>query len=587
MSRRWLSLLLVLGLLMGALTGCGDKTTSGQTSTNFGVETATLSPSPEILPDSTVDSAPTTGSFAMPINESYGWDPYACLSMENRAVMQLIYEGLFVLNNEFDPEPWLCKSYTVSEDGLVYTLELQDAAFSNGKALNADDVVYSMEQASLSELYGDRFYDISSYYASGLTTVTIELSEPNDRLPCLLNFPIIPAAVSTVSPVGTGPFVRNGNSVLTVNTQWWQGADTLNFQTVTLYSSASAEDTRDGFEIDNVHFVYNDPSSSTAATFHCDYELWNSRGTVMQYIGFNFSNGIFQDQEVRAAITHAIDRSGIAESVYHNFADAAALPVAPSSSMYDEDLALEFSYTSVKEVIAELMETSSFYLPEDYVPSSGPLSDSLVSAEPSQAPEEEAEASEDPSADEDENADTETAEDGEEDADGEEETDGDKTDSDDTTAYNAITMLVMEGNLNREAAARQVAQNLTDVGFTVTLNSYEEEEFVYRLNTGEWDIYYGEVVLQPDFDLRPLLSSGGSLNYGGFSGSSELSSLMAKAQENSGNRYDLYEYIMEQGYLCPVLFINNAVFTTRGVFTGLNPSPDFLFYQISNIHVNN
>ena len=255
--------------------------------------------------------------------------------------------------------------------------------------------------------------------------------------------------------------------------------------------------------------------------------------------------------------------------------------------MYDEDLALEFSYTSVKEVIAELMETSSFYLPEDYVPSSGPLSDSLVSAEPSQAPEEEAEASEDPSADEDENADTETANDGEEDAAGEEETDGDKTDSDDTTAYNAITMLVMEGNLNREAAARQVAQNLTDVGFTVTLNSYEEEEFVYRLNTGEWDIYYGEVVLQPDFDLRPLLSSGGSLNYGGFSGSSELSSLMAKAQENSGNRYDLYEYIMEQGYLCPVLFINNAVFTTRGVFTGLNPSPDFLFYQISNIHVNN
>lgn len=56
--------------------------------------------------------------------------------------------------------------------------------------------------------------------------------------------------------------------------------------------------------------------------------------------------------------------------------------------------------------------------------------------------------------------------------------------------------------------------------------------------------------------------------------------------ENSGNRYDLYEYIMESGFLCPVLFVNNAVFTTRGVFSGLNPAPDNLFYQVSNIRVN-
>lgn len=147
-------------------------------------------------------------------------------------------------------------------------------------------------------------------------------------------------------------------------------------------------------------------------------------------------------------------------------------------------------------------------------------------------------------------------------------------------------MLVMEGNLNREAAAKQVAQYLTDAGFTVTLKSYKRDEFIFNLNNTDWDIYYGEVMLQPDFDLRPLLLPGGSLNYGHFSGPTELFDLMDKAQENSGNRYDLYEFIMERGYLCPVLFINNAVFTTRGVFTGLNPSPDHLFYQISNIHVN-
>ena len=566
MSRR-MSLLLVLALLVGTFAGCGEKSGSvPQSSASFGIESEIVSPSPDVVPDSSASEGPTTGSFSMPYNDSYGWDPYACTGMENRAVMQLIYEGLFNMNNEFDPEPWLCKSYTVSDDGLVYTLDLVDATFSNGKTLNADDVVYSMEQAAMSELFSDRFDDISSYYASGLTTVTVELSEANDRLPCLLNFPIIPAASSTNSPVGTGPFVRSGD-ILTLNTQWWQGADTLNFQTVTLYSSASAEDTRDNFEIDNIHFVYNDPSSSTAATFHCDYELWNSRGTVMQYIGFNFNYGIFQDKEVRAAITHAIDRVSIAESVYRNFADAASLPVAPSSSMYNEELAQEFSFTSTKAAMEELLDTASFYLPENFTsPSASP--------NPNAASEEEDSTLESTAAD-DATDNTEA-----------DEEDDTEADEEDTTTYNNITMLVMEGNLNREAAAKQLDQNLTVVGFTVTLKSYAGDEFYYNLNTGEWDIYYGEVVLQPDFDLRPLLSAGGSLNYGGLTGSEEFHSLMASARENSGNRYDLYEYIMEQGYLCPVLFINNAVFTTRGVFTGLNPSPDFLFYQISDIHVN-
>ena len=78
-------------------------------------------------------------------------------------------------------------------------------------------------------------------------TVAIYLSQPNDRLPCLLNFPIIRDGSSpNGSPQGTGPFVRNGD-VLSLDQNWWQGAERVQFQTVTLCSSTSAEDTRDNF----------------------------------------------------------------------------------------------------------------------------------------------------------------------------------------------------------------------------------------------------------------------------------------------------------------------------------------------------
>ncbi len=349
-----------------------------------------------------------------------------------------------------------------------------------------------------------------------------------------------------------------------MNTQWWQGPETLNFQSVTLYASGSAEDTRDNFEIDNVHFVYNDPTASTAATFHCDYELWNSRSTAMQYIGFNFNSEIFDDPELRAALSHAIDRTSIAESVYHNFADAASLPVPPASSLYDEELAQKYAFTSASAAKEELAKTDSFQIPTETAASDtspSPETEELVSPAPEVADQEDTEEAypeASPAA-------------------------GEKAEE---VAYNSITMVVQGGNLYRETAAKETAEDLTEAGFTVTLKSYDKEEFESALLSSEWDIYYGEMILRPDFDLSALLEPDGSLNYGSFTGPSELFSLMDSAKENGGNSYDLYEYIMERGYLCPVLFINNAVFTTRGVFTGLNPTPDALFYQISKIHVN-
>ncbi len=562
MSRR-LSLLLALALVLGLLAGCGQNTPepsmAGEGAFGAEADSAAPVPSQEAQPQPSVRASGTAGTFSMPYNSSYGWNPYSCIGMENRAVMNLIYEGLFTLNNSFDAEPMLCKEYSVTDDGYVYTLTLQNASFSSGKALTADDVVYSITQAKNSSLYSGRLIDVGSYYGDSEGHVIIEMLRPNDRLPCLLTFPIVPSLANLESsPPGTGPFVRSAPEVLTVNQDWWQGAKSLQFQSVTLYSSSSAEDTRDSFETDTIHLVYNNPNSSTAATFHSNFELWNSRGTTMQYLTFNGTEGMFQDKAARVAVSHAIDRVGIAESVYHNFADAAVLPASPYSSVYDEDLAQKYGYTSVKAATDELAATQYFVLPK---------AGQSPSPSPSPSPEEENEPDEE----------TET-EDGEAAA---------SPSPSGAPHYNAITMVVRSGNLRRTAAAKAVAENLNEVGFYVTVKELpsDEDEFFYSLHVDEWDILYGEVTLQPDFDLRPLLASGGSLAFGGLAGSGDLDYLLSKARENSGNCYDLFEYIMDNGYLCPVLFLNNAVYTTRGVFTGLNPSPDCVFYQANNIQV--
>ena len=54
--------------------------------------------------------------------------------------------------------------------------------------------------------------------------------------------------------------------------------------------------------------------------------------------------------------------------------------------------------------------------------------------------------------------------------------------------------------------------------------------------------------------------------------------LCKDALENSGNYYSLYESVMENGSLCPVLFKSYAVYATRGIITNMIPAVDNVFH---------
>ena len=145
-------------------------------------------------------------------------DPHGINSNIVGGIGMHIYEPLFTLNADYEPTPVLADSYTVSDDGLVYTITLrQGVLFHNGQEMTADDVVASMnlwlERCSKAELIsGSTFAKADDY------TVTLTVPQASSDIINILAAPIQFAAIYPKSVVdaagpdgiteyiGTGPY---------------------------------------------------------------------------------------------------------------------------------------------------------------------------------------------------------------------------------------------------------------------------------------------------------------------------------------------------------------------------------------------
>lgn len=124
-------------------------------------------------------------------------------------------------------------------------------------------------------------------------------------------------------------------------------------------------------------------------------------------------------------------------------------------------------------------------------------------------------------------------------------------------------MIVCSSSYQRVEAATEVVNALNALGFKLTLKTMDLSEYRQALQTGNFDLYYGEIRLSSNFDLSPFFSVYGSMCYGGLDDSVMLN-LCNQALANNGNSYNLYKRLCERGYITPVLFKHLAVYTTRG-----------------------
>ena len=94
-------------------------------------------------------------------------DPHIAYEVETWSTVGLFYRGLVEMITTDTVGPALAESWTVSDDGLVYTFSLREGGlFANGTDITAEDVKYSFER-----MFDPEFPSPTSFFYEGIVGV--------------------------------------------------------------------------------------------------------------------------------------------------------------------------------------------------------------------------------------------------------------------------------------------------------------------------------------------------------------------------------------------------------------------------------
>lgn len=280
--------------------------------------------------------------FSLPYHRDQTLDPVVCGEGVQETVAALLYEPLFRLDETFQPVPVLCESWEWDPSGLICTLTLrQDAAFSDGSALTAQDVAETLQRARESDRYAYRLRNVAAVTADRSGRVVLTLAAPARGLLSLLDIPIVKRSTAGQRvPTGTGPYLlysENGEEYLQARGDWWRGS-ALPVDTIALVPAKDRDTALYLFNTRQVELLTVDPTDDPSLVSG-QAQTTGQPTAVMQFIGFNTAEGrLFADASLRAIFSRGIDRETLVNAQLAKLAAAAQFPISPVSPLYPVEL---------------------------------------------------------------------------------------------------------------------------------------------------------------------------------------------------------------------------------------------------------
>mgnify|MGYP006288292467 CR=1 FL=1 len=329
------------------------------------------------------DAAPDKEVVVGMENIMFQLDPTQTSNLNASMVFENMFDSLFHMNEvTLEIEPWVCTDYTVSDDGLTWTMNLrEDVMFWDGEQLTAEDVKFTLDRMRDPKMgftgntnYLNSMMNVDYVTVEDTYTVSVTTEVPVPALPYLLEeCYLVPQhyyegltseEVATLPPMASGPFKfvdfeKDSMIVMEANNEYWAGAPDIQKITWRVIPEASTRVAE--LQSGGVELIQSVP----AARYETVRNLPNATlkpvvSGCRQVLWPNHNDPRFEDKRVRQALNYGVDWGLVSDAFYKGTVPRMVINVNPP--WLNEDLE---PYPYDPDKAKSLMEEAGWSLNSD------------------------------------------------------------------------------------------------------------------------------------------------------------------------------------------------------------------------------
>lgn len=260
-----------------------------------------------------------------------------------RDFLYLIYEGLFIVDEDLSAQGVLADNYSVSDNNTVYTINLKKGIkFHDGSDFNANDVIDTFKYIQNTDsYYSGNLENVRSYTAADSSTVVITLNSPRANFVNNLDFPIMPSGLqpssfavpnSDFKPVGTGRYrYDKTNAYISIELKKndsWHGESKVYIPSVCIRFVKDNESMLYAFDSGETDLITTDRGRWGEFSYTSDFRTCEATTQRYTFLGVNIANPYLADAGNRRNLEKAIDKKLLVDSLLFSHASAAETPIS-------------------------------------------------------------------------------------------------------------------------------------------------------------------------------------------------------------------------------------------------------------------
>ena len=264
-------------------------------------------------------------------------------------LVPLLFQSLVSVNDDYSCSYDLASD--IQTDGLSYTITLKEVLFSDGSEVLASDVVNSYYKAiQASSSWAFKLADISEFSAVSKNVIRVSLSKPHRDFLNLLTFPIAKQGIDG-NFYGSGRYIlANENSVKKLVPNSVSSSENSFLDEILLQELPDADTLRDSLRIGKITYLFDDLSDGEAMNLSDKFKTVEIGNLV--FLGCNSQSELLQNQQLRSALSLAVNREMLVDRVYSAKALATDIPFHPNYYRISDYKLSKFSLSKANSAVS-------------------------------------------------------------------------------------------------------------------------------------------------------------------------------------------------------------------------------------------